>query len=104
MSEATNSRLLSIVILFLLGTTLFNTLRANKYGAETTTFRKEARYQLAATKEVLGQRGRSPPLARSNPGRLTISPPGWRPRLPESGLHFGPPWPGNRHRCLWAGH
>jgi hypothetical protein len=58
MSETTNSRLLSIVILFLLGTTLFNTLRANKYGAETTTFRKEARYQLAATKEVLAEQKR----------------------------------------------
>jgi hypothetical protein len=41
-----------------LGTTLFNTIRANKYGSETTTFRKEARYQLAATKEVLAEQKR----------------------------------------------
>ncbi len=58
MSDGMNNRLLSIVILFLLGTTLFNTIRINDYGAETTTFRKEARYQLAATKEVLAEQKR----------------------------------------------
>ena len=53
MPENTNSRLLSIVILFLLATTLFNTLRINQFGDETTTFRKEARYQLARAKASL---------------------------------------------------
>ena len=55
MSDDKNSKLLSIVILFLLGTTLFNTLRANTYGTETTHFRKEARYQLASTREALAE-------------------------------------------------
>ncbi len=55
MPENTNSRLLSIVILFLLATTLFNTLRINQFGDETTTFRKEARYQLARAKVALAE-------------------------------------------------
>jgi len=55
MPENTNSRLLSIVILFLLATTLFNTLRINQFGDETTTFRKEARYQLARAKLALAE-------------------------------------------------
>jgi hypothetical protein len=50
-----NTKLLSIVILFLLGTTLFNTLRANGYGERTTTFRKEARYQMAETRRALAE-------------------------------------------------
>ena len=55
MSEGMNNKLLSIVILFLLATTLFNTLRANGYGNRTTTFRKEARYQMAATRAALAE-------------------------------------------------
>ena len=58
MSEEANTKLLSIVILFLLATTLFNTLRANKYGASTTTFRKETVYQLATTREALAEQRR----------------------------------------------
>lgn len=58
MSEGMNSKLLSIVILFLLGTTLFNTMRANSFGDRTTTFRKEARYQMAATREALAEQKR----------------------------------------------
>jgi len=55
MSEGMNQRLLSIVILFLLATTLFNTMRANDYGNRTTTFRKEARYQMATTRAELAE-------------------------------------------------
>ena len=55
MSEGMNHKLLSIVILFLLATTLFNTMRANDYGTRTTTFRKEARYQMAATRAALAE-------------------------------------------------
>ena len=40
------NRVLSLVILFLLSTTLFNTLRANRVEQRTTSFRKQARYQL----------------------------------------------------------
>jgi hypothetical protein len=53
MSEKLNTKLLSFVILFLLGTTLFNTLRANGYGERTTTFQEETRHQLATTREAL---------------------------------------------------
>jgi hypothetical protein len=53
-----NPKLTSIVILFLLATTLFNTMRANEYGQKTTTFRKEARYQMAATREALAEQKR----------------------------------------------
>lgn len=55
MSEDKKTKLLSIVILFLLGTTLFNTMRANEYGQRTTTFRKEARYQMATTRAALAE-------------------------------------------------
>ena len=58
MSDDRKSKLLSIVILFLLGTTLFNTLRANEYGHRTATFRKEARYQMAAAREALAEQSR----------------------------------------------
>jgi hypothetical protein len=58
MSEKMNNTLLAVVILFLLATTRFNTIRANEYGSKTTTFRKEARYQLAATKETLAEQKR----------------------------------------------
>jgi hypothetical protein len=58
MSEKLNTKLLAVVILFLLATTLFNTLRANGYGERTTTFRKETRYQLAATREALAEQKR----------------------------------------------
>jgi F0F1-type ATP synthase alpha subunit len=40
------NRVLSLVILFLLSTTLFNTLRANRVEDRTTSFRKQARYEL----------------------------------------------------------
>ena len=40
------NRVLSLVILFLLSTTLFNTLRANRVEERTTSFRKQARYEL----------------------------------------------------------
>ena len=47
------SRVLALVILFLLATTLFNTLRANRVEKRTTSFRKQARYELKITKQQL---------------------------------------------------
>lgn len=47
------NRVLSLVILFLLATTLFNTLRANRVEEQTTSFRKQARYELKITKKAL---------------------------------------------------
>jgi len=47
------SRVLALVILFLLATTLFNTLRANRVERRTTSFRKQARYELKITKQQL---------------------------------------------------
>jgi len=47
------SRVLALVILFLLATTLFNTLRANRVEQRTTSFRKQARYELKITKQQL---------------------------------------------------
>jgi hypothetical protein len=46
-------RILPLAILFLLATTLFNTLRANRVEDNTTMFRKEAIYQLKLTKDAL---------------------------------------------------
>jgi hypothetical protein len=46
---------LSLVILFLLSTTLFNTLRANRVEQRTTSFRKEAIRQMAITKKALAE-------------------------------------------------
>lgn len=46
-------RVLSLVILFLLATTLFNTLRANRVEQRTTSFRKQARYELKVTAQKL---------------------------------------------------
>ena len=46
-------RVLSLVILFLLATTLFNTLRANRVEERTTSFRKQAQYELKVTKKAL---------------------------------------------------
>ena len=46
-------RVLALVILFLLATTLFNTLRANRVERRTTSFRKQASYQLKATAQQL---------------------------------------------------
>ena len=58
MSEKLNTKLLSLVILFLLGTTLFNPLRANGYEEQTTTFQEETRHQLATTREALAEQKR----------------------------------------------
>jgi len=46
-------RVLSLVILFLLATTLFNTLRANRVERTTTSFRKQARFELKITAQQL---------------------------------------------------
>ena len=46
-------RVLSLVILFLLATTLFNTLRANRVERRTTSFRKQARFELKITAQQL---------------------------------------------------
>jgi F0F1-type ATP synthase alpha subunit len=46
-------RVLALVILFLLATTLFNTLRANRVEQRTTSFRKQARYELKRTQQQL---------------------------------------------------
>ena len=55
MAQDRINRVLSLVILFLLATTLFNTLRANRVEERTTTFRKEALYQLKVTKRALAE-------------------------------------------------
>ena len=55
MDAQRQNKLFLIVILFLLGTTLFNTLRANRVEEATTNFRKEARYQLALTRVALDE-------------------------------------------------
>ena len=47
------SRVLALVIIFLLATTLFNTLRANRVERRTTSFRQQARYELKVTKQQL---------------------------------------------------
>jgi hypothetical protein len=47
------NRVLSLVILFLLSTTLFNTLRANRVEEKTTSFRKQARYELRVINKAL---------------------------------------------------
>jgi hypothetical protein len=52
-AENVNNKLIPIVLLFLLATTLFNTMRANRVENASTTFRKEARYQIAITREAL---------------------------------------------------
>lgn len=50
-------RVLALVILFLLSTTLFNTLRANRVEQRTTSFRMQARYELRViNKELEEQR------------------------------------------------
>ena len=48
-----NIRILPLVILFLLATTLFNTLRANRVEKSTTEFRIEASQQLRMTNKAL---------------------------------------------------
>ncbi len=53
MDQSRINRLLPIVILFLLATTLFNTVRATRVDHESTSFRIEARRQLAITREAL---------------------------------------------------
>jgi len=53
MAQDRLNRVLSLVILFLLATTLFNTLRANRVEESTTSFRKQARYELKITKRAL---------------------------------------------------
>ena len=46
-------RVLALVILFLLSTTLFNTLRANRVEQRTTSFRQQARYELRVINRAL---------------------------------------------------
>jgi F0F1-type ATP synthase alpha subunit len=53
MDQVRLGRVLALVILFLLATTLFNTLRANRVERRTTSFRKQARYELKLTKQQL---------------------------------------------------
>jgi hypothetical protein len=52
------NRVLSLVILFLLSTTLFNTLRANRVEDRTTSFRKQARYELRIINRELEEQKR----------------------------------------------
>jgi sensor domain CHASE-containing protein len=49
------NRVLALVILFLLSTTLFNTLRANRVEQQTTSFRKQARYELKIIRSELAE-------------------------------------------------
>jgi hypothetical protein len=51
-------RVLALVILFLLSTTLFNTLRANKVEERTTKFRRQARYELRIVNKALEEQER----------------------------------------------
>ncbi len=53
MTTERQNKVFSIVILFLLGTTLFNTLRANRVEQDTTSFRRQAQTQLALTRVAL---------------------------------------------------
>ena len=53
MDQSRINKYLPIVILFLLATTLFNTMRATRVDHESTSFRVEARRQLALTREAL---------------------------------------------------
>ena len=53
MDQERLGRVLALVILFLLATTLFNTLRANRVEKRTTSFRKQARYELKVMKQQL---------------------------------------------------
>ena len=46
-------RVLALVILFLLSTTLFNTLRANRVEERTTSFRMRAQYELRMINQAL---------------------------------------------------
>ena len=58
MNQDKNQKRLMIVLLFMLVTILFNTIRANSVAGGTTAFRKEARYQLAITRETLAEQRR----------------------------------------------
>ena len=51
--QARINKFLPIVILFLLATTMFNTVRATRVDHDSTSFRVEARKQLAVTREAL---------------------------------------------------
>ena len=51
-------RVLALVILFILSTTLFNTLRANRVEERTTNFRREARYELRIVNKALEEQKR----------------------------------------------
>lgn len=53
MAQDRLNRVLSLVILFLLSTTLFNTLRANRVEERTTRFRKQAQYELKVIEQTL---------------------------------------------------
>ena len=53
MDQSRTNKLLQIGILFLLATTLFNTVKANRVDHDTTSFRVEARRQLVITREAL---------------------------------------------------
>ena len=53
MEKDRQNRVLALVILFLLSTTLFNTLRANRVEERTTSFRKQARYELRVINQAL---------------------------------------------------
>lgn len=53
MEQSRINKLLPIVILFLLATTMFNTMRATRVDHASASFRVEARRQLAITREAL---------------------------------------------------
>ncbi len=55
MSSQLNPKFLAVLIFFLLATTLFNTIRANRVEQDTTNFRKETRRQLKATRITLAE-------------------------------------------------
>ncbi len=55
MTEDRTRKMLSIVLLFMLVTILFNTIRANSVVSGNTDFNKSTRYELAAVREALSE-------------------------------------------------
>lgn len=57
-TEDRSRKMLPIVLLFMLATILFNTIRANSVVSGNTDFNKATRYELAAAREALAEQQR----------------------------------------------
>lgn len=57
-TEDRTRKMLPIVLLFMLMTILFNTIRANRVISGNTDFNKATRYELAAAREALSEQQR----------------------------------------------